>query len=279
MTQVRPDPMRLCMCAWCGQKKIPALMRYPGVLKGRVPSTCFSCREAHPGMSWCEYHAEPHPTDRFRPAGKGRNGLWIICREAGNYRIAAQRGRPPITCDACGTERSSWFFRGGRAKSAVCRVCEDSRPGERWCTGCKDWLSEESFARNGVDGKWFAARCRPCYSANAHGTTVAEILRIQGSVVPQCAACGSRDDLKVDHDHSCCPGPTSCGMCIRGYLCHECNTAEGLLRTSLRARRLARYMDRCAKAKRPGGIPSRPDARSSTIDAMRLAHPVQRALW
>lgn len=42
-----------------------------------------------------------------------------------------------------------------------------------------------------------------------------------------CAICGSNDRLHVDHDHSCCPGRKSCGKCIRGILCHSCNTAIG----------------------------------------------------
>jgi hypothetical protein len=28
----------------------------------------------------------------------------------------------------------------------------------------------------------------------------------------------------VDHDHSCCPRGGSCGKCIRGLACHDCNT-------------------------------------------------------
>ena len=44
-----------------------------------------------------------------------------------------------------------------------------------------------------------------------------------------CQVCGSFNRLTVDHDHSCCPTAKSCSNCIRGILCHKCNTAAGLL--------------------------------------------------
>lgn len=48
------------------------------------------------------------------------------------------------------------------------------------------------------------------------------------------AGCGSRRKgsrrLAVDHDHSCCPGKTSCGRCVRGLLCGPCNDHMGYLR-------------------------------------------------
>lgn len=39
-----------------------------------------------------------------------------------------------------------------------------------------------------------------------------------------------RSALAVDHDHQCCPGSRSCGLCVRGLLCSPCNTLIGMAR-------------------------------------------------
>lgn len=56
-----------------------------------------------------------------------------------------------------------------------------------------------------------------------------ELLQVQGG---HCALCPAVPDkhvkkLHVDHDHNCCPGKRSCGKCVRGVLCVNCNSTLG----------------------------------------------------
>jgi hypothetical protein len=44
-----------------------------------------------------------------------------------------------------------------------------------------------------------------------------------------CYVCGSTSRLTLDHNHSCCAVGKSFSNCVRGILCHKCNTAAGLL--------------------------------------------------
>lgn len=63
------------------------------------------------------------------------------------------------------------------------------------------------------------------------GLTVDAYLELLARYDGQCAICSAtssgakgKSRLSVDHDHSCCPGYRSCGNCIRGPLCNDCNT-------------------------------------------------------
>lgn len=50
-----------------------------------------------------------------------------------------------------------------------------------------------------------------------------ELLAKQGGRCAICLKKPGKYRLSVDHDHSCCPGARSCGRCIRGLLCGNCN--------------------------------------------------------
>ena len=110
------------------------------------------------------------------------------------------------------------------------------------------------------DGKRYMPYCKPCRAERdrerklrtSYGITTAQydrLLEIQRGV---CAICGFPPSgltrggkrLVVDHDHACCPGPTSCGRCIRGLLCHSCNNGIGRMKDiPERLRRAAEYIE------------------------------------
>jgi hypothetical protein len=65
------------------------------------------------------------------------------------------------------------------------------------------------------------------------GLTDGDFDRIFASQERCCAICGSaepggRGTWAIDHDHACCSGRRSCGQCVRGVLCMNCNMALGL---------------------------------------------------
>ncbi len=64
----------------------------------------------------------------------------------------------------------------------------------------------------------------------------------------KCYGCGCEPTNKrfaVDHDHKCCPGQKSCGKCLRGLLCGNCNTALGLLKEKVQTMlNLIKYVEK-----------------------------------
>ncbi len=119
-----------------------------------------------------------------------------------------------------------------------CRICQEEKP-----------LTEFHKHNSSKDRK--SPYCKPCAIAKAsrhvkenytyeksrlltykrHGITeeiFLALLKLQNEL---CAICKNKPvkSLHIDHDHTCCVGAYSCGKCVRGLLCGDCNKAIGLL--------------------------------------------------
>jgi hypothetical protein len=105
----------------------------------------------------------------------------------------------------------------------------------RKCAKCKKVKSVDEFSPAHY-------RCKECRrednkTAPKHGMTIEEYTARLASQGGRCAICGRVPEevyrFVIDHDHSCCPGLESCGKCVRGILCHKCNTGLGMFDDNL----------------------------------------------
>jgi hypothetical protein len=104
------------------------------------------------------------------------------------------------------------------SKPRSCKDCASTTralpyPGPR-CTTCHRAVKKARKARTQ------ALRREKVYGVDPE--LYEAIWEAQGRV---CAACGKpiRSKPCIDHNHDCCDGPTSCGLCIRGILHPDCN--------------------------------------------------------
>jgi len=130
--------------------------------------------------------------------------------------------------------------------------------GFKRCTKCGAWLPDSEFAKSshGTDG--LRTECMACLKARYRRRSLRvrynisverydEMLAAQDGKCAICdTACTSGKFLAVDHDHSCCPtAAQSCGECIRGLICLNCNLAIGNMNDDpARLRAAADYLER-----------------------------------
>ena len=179
---------------------------------------------------------------RGKPFTKPRERAIGICRFETCERAVSSRG-------LCGghyqQELKGYELRElNRGKHAVTR--RDAQ-GRKECQLCRAWKPESEYGANRSASDGLRGRCQDCYRATydpgavraralkkKYNMTVAEYESLVAAQGDSCAICGTTDrrgkSWHIDHDHSCCPGDSSCGRCVRGLLCSICNQALGMAR-------------------------------------------------
>ena len=111
---------------------------------------------------------------------------------------------------------------------------------------CRDCAKEESAKQRAENGEEIRAWKRTWYKKNSdkirqrererdYSLNNSAFIALLQSQDFKCAICTKPlilgniiDAPHIDHDHSCCPGNAhSCGKCIRGLLCINCNNGLG----------------------------------------------------
>lgn len=198
-----PKARRAKKCAECHLSERANACSVVGVPEDGVSQACRLCGHVK-------------ALDAFRSRPGMRNGVRSECKDCQAAHAREIRGSLEIgsvvtlTCtdEHCRSEFEWVVTSGKRAK---------------FCPDCRQ------FHRRRND----ALRHRPEYQKRRarmrrYGLTVEQydfLLESQGG---RCAVCrshspGPTENWHIDHDHRCCDGNRSCGKCVRGLLCQECN--------------------------------------------------------
>ena len=193
--------------------------------------TCRGCKAAKP---LGEFYKHPQTRDGHGTQCKACDKARLKAR---NAKIRAQAKVIPAskTCPTCEETKPSASF--GRDASRADGLSHS-------CKACKRVYDKAYFERNPEQREKHRLRSREFYAdqdryldslyRTKFGITWAryqEILEAQGGTCAICDKSPNKQRLSVDHDHGCCPDKSkSCGECVRGLLCSDCNFGLGLFK-------------------------------------------------
>jgi len=101
------------------------------------------------------------------------------------------------------------------------------------CKRCFRDLPLSEFMPHKRSADKMGYHCRDCDRLGKYGMTYLDFEAMWAAQGYGCAICGRDDNpddkgFAVDHDRRCCPRIGSCGECVRGLLCCNCNRGIGL---------------------------------------------------
>lgn len=147
-------------------------------------------------------------------------------------------GRPAVSRGLC-QSHSNQIKRGKTLTPlrSFQRTTVRDESGRKRCATCKEWKDVGEFYPSSRNADALSTYCKRCDRSDRikrnYGITVDKyeaMLEAQGG---GCAICGGAPkdgpSLHIDHDHSCCSTyKKSCGECVRGLLCEDCNRVLGM---------------------------------------------------
>lgn len=159
----------------------------------------------------------------------------------------------PVCVGACGkllvSSREKGFDKLTHAKhesKGFCKACAYTArvagileppagtidPVGQTCKKCDRFEVYEFFSKNSGTATGRNSTCKLCTRLSLYNLSRDRYEEILASQDSRCAICLKHvseftERLYVDHDHACCPPNRSCGSCVRGLLCNQCNHGIG----------------------------------------------------
>lgn len=165
----------------------------------------------------------------------------VVCGQCGAPFTYERKAAARKYCsERCKANANGNPYRG-RVRRCACGSTEVARTGWPVCPDCR---------LDGRDRKGYNRRRR----LELYGLTQERFDEILTEQRGRCPCCGTDDPGPrgwfVDHDHDCCPGLGSCGECVRGLVCCDCNLMLGYAKDSTETLERARKYLHVNAAKR-----------------------------
>lgn len=195
----------------------------------------------------CNLCHEVKALTEFYVASRSPDGHGYTCKSCSRAR--SKRWNQEHKDRARENDRRSWANRAERINAArrernatddeyLARRAERRR--QYWAANREENLRKAKEWRESPAGRAWKCeymertreRRRARYIERVYGVAAQEYEAMLAAQRGLCAICKHepKGEWHVDHDHACCSGATSCGACVRGLLCVDCNHGLGRFR-------------------------------------------------